>query len=207
MASPIKTQILKPAETDYPVLDVIKNRWSPRAFDTRLVEDDKLRSILEAARWAASSMNTQPWRFIIATRDNAADFQKMLGIIKEGNQAWAKNAPVLLLAVARDEHDGGYINNHAAHDTGQALAYLSLQATSFDLYIRMMGGFYPDKAREAYAIPDGYTPITALALGYLGSLEQLPEKLQDREQSPRNRKPLSELVFAGTWDNTAHIVK
>lgn len=207
MANPIQTRLYKPAVTQYPILDAIKNRWSPRAFDTSLVEQDKLMSVLEAARWAASSMNTQPWRFIIATRDNEAEFEKMLSVLKERNQVWAKNAPVLLLAVARDEHDGGYINNHAGHDTGQALANLTTQATALDLYVRMMGGFYADKAREVFNIPEGYTPITALALGYLGTLEDLDESFQDREQSPRTRKPLSELVFAGEWDNVADFVK
>lgn len=207
MANPIQTRLHKPAETQYPILDAIKNRWSPRAFDTRPIEEDKLMTVLEAARWSASSMNTQPWRFIIATRDNEAEFEKMLSVIKEGNQKWAKNAPVLLLAVARDEHDGGYINNHAGHDIGQALANLATQATVLELFVRMMGGFYPDKARESYNIPEGYTPMTALALGYLGTLEDLDESLHTREQSPRTRKPLSELVFAGNWENTADFVK
>lgn len=207
MTTPVQTRLYKPADTQYPILDVIKNRFSPRIFDTRPIEHDKLMTVLEAARWAASAMNTQPWRFIIATRDNEVEFEKMLGILKEGNQTWAKNAPVLLLAVARDEHDGGYKNGHAAHDTGQALANLALQATELDLFVRMMGGFYPDKAREVYNIPEGYTPITSLALGYLGTLEQLEERLQEREQTPRSRKTLSELVFAGDWNNTAEFVK
>lgn len=207
MASPEQTRLYKPAETDYDILDAIKNRWSPRTFDSRPVEREKLLTVLEAARWAASSMNTQPWRFIVATRDNEAEFEKMLSVIREGNQAWAQYAPVLLLAVAREEHDGGYANRHAEHDTGQALAYLALQATELGLHLRMMGGFYPEKAREVYHIPDGFKPMTAVALGYLGTLEQLSEKYQAKEQTPRTRKPLSELVFAGDWENTADFVK
>ena len=207
MTTPIQTRIHKPAETSYPILDVIKNRFSPRTFDTRPVEQYKLLTVLEAARWAASAMNTQPWRFIVATRDDAVEFEKMLSVLKEGNQKWARNAPVLLLAVARDEHDGGYKNSHSAHDTGQALANLTLQATALDLFVRMMGGFYADKAREVYHIPEGYTPMTALALGYLGTLEDLDERLQEREQTPRTRKSLSELVFASDWDKTAGFVK
>lgn len=207
MATPTETRVYKPAETDYPILDVIKKRFSPRTFDSRPVEKDKLLTILEAARWAASSMNTQPWRFIIATRDNETEFSKMLTVIKEGNQAWAKDAPVLMLAVAREEHDNGSPNNHAEHDTGQALANLALQAVKLDLYLRMMGGFYPDKAREVYNIPGGFKPMTALALGYLGTLEQLNEQLQAREQTARSRKPLSELVFSGDWENISDLVK
>lgn len=208
MASPQQTRLNKPAETDYDILDVIKNRWSPRSFDpNRLVEPEKLLTILEAARWAASSMNTQPWRFIIATRDNEAEFEKMLSVIKEGNQTWAKDASVLLIAVARNEHDGGYANRHAQHDTGQALAYLSLQATELGLSLRMMGGFYPEKAQEIYHIPEDYTPMTAVALGYQGTLEQLSEQHQAKEQAPRTRKALSEIVFAGDWEQSAEVVK
>ncbi|MEM9953020.1 MAG: nitroreductase family protein [Chloroflexota bacterium] len=206
MASPTKTQILKPAETNYPVLDVIENRWSPRTFDSRLVEQDKLLSLFEAARWAPSSMNAQPWRFIVATRDNEAEFNKVLSVIKEGNQAWAKNAAVLMIAVAKEQHDGGYDNRHADHDVGQAIAYLSLQANSLDLYLRQMGGFYPEKAQEIFNIPEGYHAITSIALGYLGSLEDLDERFHEREQTARTRKPLSELIFSGDWDNPSNIV-
>jgi len=207
MATPAETRLYKPAETPYPILDLIRNRFSPRAFDSRPVEKDKLVTILEAARWTASAMNAQPWRFIVATRDNEPEFQKMLSILKEGNQKWAKDAPVLILAVTREEHDGGQVNRYADHDTGQALAYISVQAMVFDIYLRMMGGFYPDKAREIYSIPEGYTPLTALALGYLGTLEQLEESVLVREQRPRTRKPLTELVFSDDWENTASFVE
>lgn len=207
MATPTETRLYKPAETPYPILDLIRKRFSPRAFDSRPIEKDKLVTILEAARWAASAMNAQPWRFIVATRDNEAEFQKMLLILREGNQKWAKDAPVLMLAVAHEEHDGGQVNRYAEHDTGQALAYIAVQAMAYDIYLRMMGGFYPDKAREIYNIPQGYKPLTALALGYHGTLEQLEESILVRERHPRTRKPLTELVFSGDWENTADLVK
>ncbi|MGJ3239282.1 MAG: nitroreductase family protein [Anaerolineae bacterium] len=201
------TRLHKPAATEYPILDVIKNRFSPRTYDPRPVEADKLRLILEATRWAPSSMNTQPWRFIIAQRQHDEQFAAMLDVLNEGNQAWAQHAGVLMIAVAREEHDGGYPNKHAEHDTGQALAYLSLQATELGLHLRMMGGFSADKARATYGIPEGYHALTAVALGYLGALEQLDEAGQERERRPRTRKPLSEWVFADRWEHTADLVK
>lgn len=199
-----KKPLSKPAETCVPILDVIRDRWSPRAYDSRPVEREKLLSILEAARWAASAMNAQPWRFIVATRDNEAEFQKMLGVLKEGNQEWAQHAPILLLAVSKLQHDSGHPNRHAQHDTGMALANLVLQARAHDLGVRMMGGFYPEKAVEAFNIPAEYEPITALALGYYGDPDNLPENRRAQELViERARKPLSEIVFAGDWENTA----
>jgi nitroreductase len=201
--------IQKPAVTSVPILDVIRERWSPRAFDTRVVEREKLLSVLEAARWAASSSNLQPWRFIVATRENEADFAKMLGVIKEGNQEWAQNAPVLILAVSKMHRDNnGTENRHAIHDTGMALAHLTLQATALDLGVRMMGGFYPEKVREAYNIPAGYEPITALALGYYGDPEMLSEQRRELElATTRSRKPLNEIVFSGDWETPADFVE
>lgn len=201
-------KVSKPAVTVAPVIDVIRERWSPRAFDSRPVEREKLLSVLEAARWAASSTNAQPWRFIVATCDNPAEFEKMLNIIKEGNQTWAQHAPVLMLAVAKMHHDNGDINRHATHDTGMALAHIALQATALDLYIRMMGGFYVEKAVEAYNIPEGYEPITALALGYYGDPQQLEEQRREQELSAqRHRKPMSAMVFSGDWENPADFVE
>ena len=208
MTATIKKAMSKPAVTAAPILDVIRERWSPRAFDTRPVEREKLLSVLEAARWAASSTNAQPWRFIVATRDNSAEFAKMLNILRESNQAWAQNAPVLMLAVAKMYHDNGHLNRHATHDTGMALAHVALQATALDLYVRMIGGFHPEKAVEAYNIPDGFEPITALALGYYGDPQQLPEQRREQElNTHRSRKPLSAMVFSSDWDNPADFVE
>lgn len=198
----------KPADTSVPILDVIRERWSPRSYDSRPVEREKLLSVLEAARWAASSNNLQPWRFMVATRDNEAEFAKMLAVIKEGNQEWAQNAPVLIIAVSKMQRDNGNENRHATHDTGMALAHLTLQAKALDLGVRMMGGFYPEKAREAYNIPEDYQPITALALGYYGDIEQLSESRREQELSTeRYRKPLNEIVFSDDWENPPDFVK
>jgi nitroreductase len=199
MVSLRENQAKKAASSKRPLLEAIRHRWSPRAFDSRPVEREKLLTILEAARWAASANNLQPWRFIIALRENEAEFQVMLSVLGENNQSWAKNAPVLLIAVVNELRPDGNRNAHAEHDTGMAMAHIALQATDLGLYTHMIGGFSADKARETFSIPEGYRPITAMALGYYGDVKQLNENQQQREEAERQRKPLSELVFAGQF--------
>ena len=159
----------KPAQTEFRIHDLIRRRWSPRAFADRPVEPEKLGSLLEAARWAASSNNEQPWRFILATRERPEDFARLLGCLKESNQAWARLAPVLMLSVARltfaDDDDP---NRHAFYDVGQAVATMAIEATALGLVIHQMAGFFPDKARALFEIPDGFEPATAIAIGYQG---------------------------------------
>jgi nitroreductase len=199
--------INKSADTHYPVEDLISKRWSPLAFAERLVEPEKLRSVLEAARWAASSYNEQPWSFIIATRDNQAEFELLLSCLAEGNQVWAKNAPVLMLSVAKLHFErNGVENRHAFHDVGAAAAQLALQATSLGLFIHQMAGFDVAKATEVYNIPQGYQPVAAIALGYLGDPQSLTEKYQQREQSPRHRKTIESFVFSGSWNQTSPLI-
>jgi nitroreductase len=191
----------KPAQTRFPLHQLIRDRWSPVAFDAgRNVEPEKLGSLLEAARWAPSSYNGQPWAYLVATRDQPDEFQKMLGCLVEGNIAWAQHAPVLMIAVARlaFEHNG-QPNRHAFHDVGLANENLVLQATALGLIAHQMAGFDPEKARSLYGIPDGWEAATALAVGYPGHIDELPEKLQNRDESPRSRKPLSEMAFSGNW--------
>ncbi len=199
----------KTARADHAILEPIKNRWSPRAFSDRAVELDKLLSILEAARWAASSANEQPWRFIVAARDQRAEYERLLGCLKERNQSWAKAAPVLMLTFAKDhfgKNETGK-NRHAFYDVGLAVGNLVIQATALGLYLHQMAGFYPHKVREAYAVPAAFEPVTALALGYLGDPDTLPGDLRRRELAERSRKPLSELVFAATWGEAAAFVQ
>jgi nitroreductase len=193
--------------TEYPVLEVIAKRWSPRAFSSRAIEAHKLRSILEAARWAASSFNEQPWRFLVASKDKPESFEKLLSCLRESNQSWAKAAPVLMLGLAKKTYsNSGGANRHAWHDLGQALAALSLQAAAFDIYVHQLGGIYPDKARELFQVPDDYEVATGLVLGYLGDIKQLPEDLQAKEKRVRSRKALSELVFEGEFGQSAELV-
>ena len=197
----------KPALNDYPIHDLLRSRWSPRAYSDRSVEQNKLLSLLEAARWAPSSYNHQPWSFIVATKDNTAEYEKLLSILVEFNQGWAKTAPVLILAVAKVRTDDGKINRYAFHDVGLALENLILQATSFDLFAHQMGGFNADKAKTEYQIPEDYEPATALTIGYAGDPQILPDGLKERELAPRVRKPLQEFVFSGQWGKTSSLLK
>lgn len=195
----------KTAETSAPIHDVLRHRWSPRAFDSRPVEPEKLRSLFEAARWAASSFNAQPWFFIVATKNDPENFKRVLECFVEFNQGWAKNAPVVALSVAglKFEHNG-QPNRHAFHDVGQAAANLALQAAALGLQIHQMAGIDPEKARKIFKIPEGYEAVAGIAIGYPGDPDSLPEQLRKRELEPRSRKPLSSFVFTGDWGHTAH---
>jgi len=199
----------KPAPAAVPIHDVIGHRWSPRAFDSRPVERDKLRSLFEAARWAASSYNAQPWYFIVATKDDPENYKKVLDAFVEFNQGWAKSAPVIgLSAAALKMPQDGAPNRHAFHDVGQAAATLALQATALGLQIHQMAGILPDKAREIFAIPADYEAVAGLALGYPGDPLTLPEgRLRDTETGPRQRKPVSSFVFTGKWGELSPMVK
>ena len=197
----------KPADTRHPIQDLLKRRWSPRAFSDRLVEPDTLRSLLEAARWAPSSSNEQPWSFLVATKDDQAEYGRLLSCLVEGNSLWAQRAPVLMVSVARlSFEDEGKPNRHAFHDVGQAVANLSVQATALGLVVHQMAGFYPDKVRELYGIPKEFEPVAVIALGYPGDPESLPDKFRSRELAPRERKPLAEFVFGGRWGKVAPLL-
>ena len=194
----------KPATTDHPVHDFILARWSPRAFSDKLVPPDVLRSLFEAARWAASSYNDQPWSYLVATKDDQQNFSKMVSVLMDMNAAWAKGAPVLAISVVRQnfKHNGAP-NRVALHDLGAANAQLTMEATSRGLLVHQMAGFHQDKAREVFGIPQGWEPVSAMAIGYPGDPQTLPEKLRESEAAPRTRKPLSEFVMTGHWGHTA----
>jgi nitroreductase len=194
----------KPAATDVPVHELIRNRWSPRAFSDKSVPAEILRSLFEAARWAPSSNNEQPWAYLVATKDDADNFAKMLGVLVEFNANWANQAPVLALSVAhlKTQRDGKP-NRVALHDVGSATAQLTFEANSHGLLVHQMAGFDAAKARETFAIPADWDLVAAIAIGYPGDPESLPEKLRERELAPRIRKPLSEFVMSGGWGHTA----
>ena len=199
----------KPAPTDYPVHELIQNRWSPRAFDPRPLETDTLLSILEAARWAPSSNNLQPWRFIVANRDNEVNFQQMLSVLVEGNRSWAQQAGALLLVCAEVEfeRDGATRSNrHAWHDAGIAVAHIALQALDLGVYVHMMGGYDREAAREVFSIPANVEPVTAIALGYPGNPDDLPERVREREFNVRMRNPLATQVYESTFGQTAAFI-
>jgi len=197
----------KLAETQFPIHDLLRRRWSPRAFADRLVEPEKLRSILEAARWAASSFNEQPWSFIVATKQDEPEWSRLLSCLVEGNQVWAKQAPVLMVSVAKLTFGrNGESNRHAWHDVGLAVGNLVVQATSLGLSVHQMAGILPDKVRELYGIPHGFDPVAGLALGYVGDPDSLPEPLGQREQAKRMRKPLTEFIFSTRWGQVSPLV-
>lgn len=182
--------------TDYPVLDAIKQRYSAYQFADKPVEADKLRSLFEAARWAASSFNEQPWRFIVATKDDSAGYQKALGCLVEANQGWAQAAPVLVLGITKQDFSyNGSPNRVALHDLGQAAAQMALQAAELGLVIHQMAGIEQDKITSAYNIPEGFTAETAIAIGY----PAVDSGLNDAEAKARQRKSFNDFVFGDEW--------
>lgn len=185
------------AETLAGVHDIVKSRWSPRVFSSRPVSDEDLKTILDAARWAASSYNEQPWRFLIARKSDGAAYDKLLNLLVPFNQAWAKSAPVLIITAAkRTFSHNGSPNRYGLHDAGQALANLFLQATALGLHAHGMGGFDHERARKELGIPDDFEVGAAVALGYFDPDGDLPES----ETAKRERKPLSELAFGTRWN-------
>lgn len=190
----------KPADVQFHIQDLLRRRWSPRAFADQPVEREKIQSLLEAARWAPSCFNEQPWVFILATIQDPESHQKVLSCLVEGNQIWAKRAPLLLLTVAKIHFDhNGQVNRHAYHDVGLAVGNLVMQATAMELSVHQMAGILPHTIGERYALPEGYEAVTGIAIGYQGDVSTLPEALRDRELAPRSRKPLREFVFSETW--------
>jgi nitroreductase len=196
-----ETPTAKIADTLPAVHALIRSRWSPRSFSDRQVSPEDLHTILEAARWAPSSYNEQPWRFLVATKSDVAAYQKLLGLLVEFNQQWARTAPVLIITAAKKTFaHNGKPNRHGMHDAGAALAYLMLQATALGLHAHGMAGFDHERARKELGIPDDYEVGAAVALGYVDAPEKLPEQYRAGETSPRQRKPLNEIVFGGQWE-------
>lgn len=189
----------KIAKTDHPILDVMTRRWSPYAFDPRPVEPAKLHRIFEAARWAASSFNEQPWRFLTAAASDKPAFEKLSSVLLPGNH-WAKGVPFLAMSVAHKKftHNGAP-NRVAVYDVGQAAAHMALQAAEEGLVMHQMAGFDVARAREIYNIPPDFEPVAMIAIGYEGDHEKIHEDLRKREAGPRTRKPQSEFVFTGDW--------
>jgi nitroreductase len=198
---------VKRARPGHPIDDKLAERWSPYVFAARSVSKDDLRSLFEAARWAASSYNEQPWSYIVATREEPQEFARVLACLVELNQAWAKQAPVLALGVvSRNFARNGKPNKAAIHDLGAASASLTFEATARGLAVHQMIGIEPERARETFAIPDGWEAYTGLAIGYAGDPAGAAEKMRERDTSPRPRKPLHEFVFGGAWGKGAPLV-
>jgi nitroreductase len=194
----------KKARTDRPIQELLASRFSPYGFADRSVSHADLAGVFEAARWAASSFNEQPWRYIVALRENPEEFEWLLSCLVNGNQEWARSAPVLALGTFRQQFThNGRPNRVALHDLGLASATLTFEAEARGLSVHQMAGILPDRARELYAIPEGIEVATALAIGYAADPESLPEKLKGRDLAPRERRPTREFVFAGAWGRGA----
>ena len=190
----------KHAFPDHPVHEFIASRWSPYAFSRRPIPREDLLAIFEAARWAASSFNEQPWRYLVANRDRTEEFEQILSCLLVGNQTWARAAPTLALGcIRRTFSRNGRPNRVAQHDLGLASASLTFEATSRGVYVHQMAGILPDKAREVFAIPDAFECVTGLALGYRAESGTGPRELHARDERPRTRRPLNEFVFGISW--------
>jgi nitroreductase len=189
------TIITKPAKTEHPINDLIAKRWSARAFSTSPVERSKLLSVLEAARWAPSSRNEQPWRYIVFANDNPEKLKKAQSVLKDINN-YAKRAPILICAITKKTYsDNGNYNRLHFHDLGAANENMFLEAFNQGLIMHEMGGFDAQKAREVFNIPEDFEVGIMIAIGYQDIHQVLPESLIQKAYLPRERKPLSEIAF------------
>ena len=189
------------------ILDLLRSRWSPKVYSNRPVEREHLRSVFEAARWAASSMNEQPWSFLGATRDEQEKFERMADCLSEGNAVWARHAPVLFLSIAKSRLDyKNRENSHAWHDAGLATQNLVIQAAAAGLFVHSMAGFSASRAVELFEIPDGYEPIAMHTLGYPGDPSDTPEEIVDGDPAKRKRHSLKDFVFTGKWGTPSDLI-
>lgn len=193
----------KKALTGAPVIPIIEQRWSPRAFGPDLPSKEELASIFEAARWAPSCFNGQPWRFIVTVRNDPGAFSRALSCLREQNALWVQNAPVLAFLVAGKNFErNGKPNRWCDLDCGLAMGQMILQAESMGWSSHVMAGFYPDRVRETFEVPAGFDPLAAFVIGKAGDPETLPDDLKEREKAPRERKPLKDTVFNAEWGNS-----
>ena len=194
------------ADTDHPVHELIAGRWSPYGYSDRAVSAADLISLFEAARWAPSSYNEQPWAYIVARKDTPDEYEALLSCLVEPNQVWAHAAPVLALGLASMKYaKNGNPNRHAFHDLGQASANLATEATARGLVVHQMGGILPDKVRELYYLPEDWEAVTGIAIGYAADPSTLQDTFKERDLARRPRKPISEFVFARRWGVSARM--
>ena len=193
-----KINVLQP---EYPILPLLTERRSPRAYTSQAVSAETLRQLFTAAGSAASCFGEQPWRYIVGSQQSSPEaFQKILGTLAPFNQVWVKQAPVLAISVAKTafSHDGNP-NAWARHDVGQATATMAIQAVELGVQIHQMAGFSPDAARAAFSIPAEFELVAVFTIGYPGEVDALPNPLKERELAPRTRKPVGEIMFEGGW--------
>ena len=180
------------------IIDPLANRRSIRAFASSQITDDEIGLLFEAARWAPSSRNLQPWRFVWARPEDGSAYESLFATLSPNNQVWAKTAPLLVLGICATDGPNGP-NRYAMYDTGQAVAHLITQATALGIYAHQMGGFDRDAAREAAGVPSGYDPAVMIALGREGDPAALPEELRSRAAAPRTRTDAGALFFHGRF--------
>ena len=200
----------QPAPATYPIHHLLRVRRSPQAFASTPVEEEKLGALFEAARWAPSGGNAQPWRFLL-TRRGTPSFDALRDCLTRGNKPWTETVPVLVLAVAETQFPAkgdkpARDNPTAQHDLGMALANLTLQATELGLHAHPMAGFDAGRVRAAFGVPEPFEPVTVTAVGYLAPSDTLPDSLRESEEAPRVRRPLSETVFEDAWNHPADFV-
>jgi nitroreductase len=197
----VNTPHSRQAQVSAEILSVIRDRWSPYAFADRPVPHNILNQCFLAASWAASSYNEQPWYFLVAQRTQAAEFDRMLGCLLEANQVWARFASTLILTVSQEAFSrNGSPNRVHQYDLGQSMAHFALQATAHGVAVHQMAGIQISKIKAEYQIPDGFTPQTAVAVGYAVEKPLAgQEGFADRDQAPRKRKSLDQFVFYSQW--------
>lgn len=185
---------IKIAHTKYPVLDIIRNRWSARSFSNQEITPETMETLIEAASWAFSANNEQPWRYAVAYK-NTPEFEKLFSLLMGGNQPWCKNAAALVLSLGKKNYSSNNQPNSAMmHDVGSANMLLTLQANSMGIYTHVLGGYHADKVGDVFNLPEELTPVYVIALGYLDDHEKLDEPFRTREITPRSRKPLTEIM-------------
>jgi len=190
------------ATTSVPLTSLLADRWSPRAFDGDPVASDDVAALLEAARWAPSANNYQPWRFLVGqtTTDGAdATHKGIFDALAEFNQVWASAAPVLVAAITEVEHEDGSAREIAPYELGLAVSQLTIEAAARGLVVHQMGGFDADQVSATFGVPPQYRTVVVLAVGRLGDPESLPAWAAERESAPRERKPLAEIAFADAF--------
>ncbi len=191
----------KPIDSALQLHPLIVRRWSPRAFSSITVEKEKLHRIFEAARWAPSCFNEQPWRFLLGVKGEGSTYDRIFSCLAEGNKSWCKNVPVLVALCAKTTFThNNKPNNWHVYDLGQAAAFITLQAMAEDLFVHQMAGFDANKLKSEFNIPEDFTPVTVMAIGYPGDVSNLPPDLQKNERAPRERHSLSRLVFSEKWE-------
>ncbi len=189
------------ADTNHEIFALLKQRYSPRTFREGRIKKEHLKQLFEAVRWAASSDNEQPWRFIYAERGSGS-YEKMISCLSPDNKAWASNAPVLLMSGYKESTSDGAENFHALHDLGLGMGNLTIQAQYLGIGVHFMAGFDWEKAQTLLKVPQGYHLTCSIALGYYGGdLEKLSDDLKEKETSERIRMPLEEFAFHNTWKN------